>query len=693
IALKDFTELAEYICNADNPVVPRRIMDALTRMISVRKRISHRVSAISRDLPYNAEAVSRYLSFIKTLEGLKEILSLRKSVEELSTSFAGLHVEEPSTSSFQVPAAPTPPSENEPKYCAELQSGIEEAFLALCLLLKEYRELRDVIANTWTLYKEGNCSLITASITTDTALKTARALENDAKDLFDKHGGFEQMLQILYCDWCASCKQSPDFQEQPMDAMNFNMYDVSDKFFYPTFVQLKNFCLMVNLQLDAKQLPVFKPGFIVGYKPYDPSRDRSKLSSREKYQQDEILMMEIFAEFALICKTTDTLSAQDELTLALRMLFKNKRMTLMVLFATQVFFDTHHILKQDASKGFWDLQRIARQIDSSLQENFEFHKSLSLKNESWPPRSDLLLEGIRSRINHWVKSDKLQKMAWKSGRAPGSAFVWLKGHPAFCGLMTFSIQAMFQVCGVVFANAWGSIMSAAHIYNAARQESVLTRVWNDMEILFRLQNRDEMLGGTPKSRDEYLKQFYLHMGYSATPAALRDTSNTDRQSPKMPLRMLHEQTPMSWLFEHRYCRGLGTSTLLKDHCALIIMRSKWNIDEATTSSFFDMQFFFAQPAAVKQLIYDQTVYKQSKPLRYALLEHLRTALQNEMPALCFDYFALHRVSWTLLQRINSACAPQLRDLYGQDYLTDQRTLPDLVGFIFAAAAGNKEFAG
>jgi hypothetical protein len=91
----------------------------------------------------------------------------------------------------------------------------------------------------------------------------------------------------------------------------------------------------------------------------------------------------------------------------------------------------------------------------------------------------------------------------------------MKEHPVFCGLMAYSLKIVYLEVGVAFVNAWGSLFYTYHLYNAVRQEKLLTKEWKDMEVVFGLQGHI-FVGDRPKNPEEYLKQFTLSLGYSAT---------------------------------------------------------------------------------------------------------------------------------------------------------------------------------
>lgn len=53
-----------------------------------------------------------------------------------------------------------------------------------------------------------------------------------------------------------------------------------------------------------------------------------------------------------------------------------------------------------------------------------------------------------------------------------------------CGLWSFALKLRNQELGVAFSGAWGSILYTSHIYNACRQENLVSKAWLDIAAHF-----------------------------------------------------------------------------------------------------------------------------------------------------------------------------------------------------------------
>ncbi|KAE8354727.1 hypothetical protein BDV28DRAFT_130402 [Aspergillus coremiiformis] len=686
IAIKDFVNLAELIASYNNPPirVPSSFVTILERAISTRRR--HGDFLPTKD----HIAAQGHNYFIGILEHVRDTLRFRFPVEMAATEdnprqkddvnkFVGLEVQEPSKEFLQAPDVPAtaslPPVDSEAKYEAERMQNLEEAWFALKLLVEDYNTFRTVIRETWSGYRQGVFDLVAVSLMTNTALDLARRLENDAEIFFAQVGGPEEMLKMMYLALCMEKGEDHTFQERLGDDMNFRMWEASSAIFLPAYLLLEAFVRII----DSRHIPVYKPGF---YGQYDPASDRTKKNAREKFQEDKIILTEDLGEFALLCMTLPHFAAEDELTRGLRTAFRTHKIPLALVFATQVYLDIHHVLREDISRGYADLQTTAEMIDNSINLNFEHHASLRV--ETWPRSNDLVFKQLQQDIDNWVKHDPLTMARKRLKRPPGDPFKLMRSHPLFCGLIAYHFKVIFQEVSVVFVNAWGAVMYIYHLYNAARQEKLLTSRWHDMEIIMGLQG-DVFVGDAPRTPDDYLKRFALSMGYSAT-AFARDRRQV-RESARGP-RGLQELAPVTRMFKARFCEDSGQTDWTREDIEYVLSKSEWHVDEL--------------PESLGELSLTRNARKQHAPSSSGqgstrrplntieLLQRLRNAVQGEALELAFPYLSLHRMCWLLLRRINEECHQNLRDLFGFRYLEKENQLPFVVGYIFMAASGTKK---
>lgn len=279
-------------------------------------------------------------------------------------------------------------------------------------------------------------------------------------------------------------------------------------------------------------------------------------------------------------------------------------------------------------------------------------------------------------------------------------FRLLKQYPLLCGLFIFVLEARFQEIGLAFANAWGSLLYAGQLYNAARQEKLLLRPWEDMELLIMLQSEGPFIvGNRPKGLEEYLKRFLLSMGYSATAFASNRRRGAAIASSRGP-RALTALCKVGSLFTGRYCNNDRAVSWTSESLTPIIESM---MDDDSDDDDDDPSHSKAKPtekkpkkkikmSATGSLLKKPRGHRSSEVPTLDFLELLANALQAESLEFTFDYLNLHRICWDLLRRVNEACRPKLLQMYGGGYLEKENQLPFIVGYIFMTATTTSRVA-
>ncbi|KAF2703036.1 hypothetical protein K504DRAFT_452005 [Pleomassaria siparia CBS 279.74] len=694
IAIKDFTILAEYIAAKDEVEVPPKLAALLDRTISLRQSYSATISSSGVDEdPEKSESDDRHAFFLGVLKKVQNLLRPRyakayipvkkepESIEEVINMFEKLELEVPSEGFKQAPdvaRAEVDSAASNATYKAERVEGMQEDFFAFLLLLHDLNRLRNEVKTAWEGYKQGLIDLVAASITTNTAVDLARAMEDDMKDTLQKYGGAPTMLDMYYVASCMGAGTSVSHKERRGDDLNFKMYALADAIFIPTQRLLGGFC---DAMEDGRTMEM-KPGF---YGIYNPSSDRSRKNARDRFLEDKIFLLEMLTEFSTACHASEQFPAEDELTRGLRAMFKTKELTLSLSFAATLFLDIHHILRAQVDSCFGKLQKVASYAQNSIDQNFEFHKDLHIDN--WPRANDDALKEFSDFITKWIRDDVHTKIARYMNRMfmPKPYYLYRK-HPWLCGLWKYHIQIRLHEIGIAFSNAWGSIMSCVHIYNAIQGEKMNTSQWKDMDVAISLQGADSFfVGDPPKSPEGYLKRFAMAMGLSATEYA--KPSKTKKKNKNKKGLLLSKRGPHSMkelgavlqTFKGRYCDMNGRYDLRMEDVQSIVDKCTWgyemNEDGQPAELFKDSDI---KPGGQKGHARQLPVAK--------LLGLLRAMLHAEMIEISFDFLCLHRQCWRLLCSLRDHCRDQLIKVYGPKYMEKETELPFVVGYILMTAS-------
>jgi len=200
VPIKDFTILAEYVANKSDPPiqVPINFGARLDRAIWTREWFFGEISAhLLADDVETQQSDERHEFFLGVLRSVRTILTPRyaktytpiqqtpMSEPKLRNMFANLKVEEPSETLQEATAVPTSaPTSSGVQYQAVRDKDDEEQLLAFKLILCDICRLRDEVTQIWKSYSHGALDLVTASITTNTAVDLARSLERAYQHMF-----------------------------------------------------------------------------------------------------------------------------------------------------------------------------------------------------------------------------------------------------------------------------------------------------------------------------------------------------------------------------------------------------------------------------------------------------------------------------------------------------------------------------
>ncbi|KGO37101.1 hypothetical protein PEX1_043610 [Penicillium expansum] len=699
ITVKQFTSFAEHIAGYDNPPVgpvevSRGFSLALDRAISARREF--RKHGIEEEDEASQES---HGFFVDVLERVRETLrplipkrqadtpAVEKDEKSLANRFEHLELEEQSEAFLNAPDAPKPaapekftdPSAPDVKAEADLEAEVDldrrETIFMFHLLVQDANAFMDIIEETWRGYKVGRVDLVSASMTTNTAIDLLRRMEEEMKPSLDKFGGGEKLIEAYYFARCRHFGEDPDYRERPSDGFNFKVYDQTQDIFISAWQLLRSFTAIC----DPHNSPFYKPGF---YGTYDPESDRKSKPARERFAEDMQILMEAFPEFYLLGFRAQGNLAEDELSRGLKAAFTTKEHPFWLVFAVQVFLDIHHVLRDQVSRAFTELQRSAMTMVNSIGSTLKMHEKLRIEN--WPLENDMALRHLQAEMNYWCATDPLQIEKARLGRPTGEAFRLFKWHPLFCGLLLYRFKMVYQEAGITFAGAWGSVLYSLHLYNALRQEKLLTARWADLDMLQAI-HPESWIGGPPRTPDDYIKRFSLSMGYSAANFAKNRRDQRPQASKNGP-KSLTEQGSVALMFKERFCHGSKQTDMTRADLQTIVEKAQWGADTDGDRPYDMMKDV---PGDIVRNPTQRGPIHESHESMSAetLLRKLRLALQGEGPEITFDYFVTHRTCWLLLTKIKMACADQLRVLFGTGCIEKENQLPWMIGYIFLAASG------
>ncbi|VUC22349.1 unnamed protein product [Clonostachys rosea] len=715
VAIKDFLPLADFIAGRTNPsvTVPTVFSQTLNRVITLRTGYGQMRTESGAEP--DAEGDEKHGYFVGVLQAVRDALRPRMTTEEAAASadkpspssnastfqataedlgnkFAALNVDDPSQAFIDdftsAPVERPKAQEQDPvDYTAEEPVSLEELLFSMTLLFNDLMKIRSRIDWIWSNHRDGFFDLGAAAVATNIAIALARGMIEEVEPILNRYeGGAYGVLNKLFL--IIGHRKGYTLEQMVLDGPDnfpYDLYELTDEAYLVAYRLLLS-CADV---LQPNQLPLIKEGM---FGHYDAKSDRTKKSGREKFLEDQILIMELFTEFITLIRCVASYPVEDEVIRGMRVLEKTKTVSFSLVFAVQMVLDINHIMRDGARSSFNIMVQQTSAIETHLKSYLEYHKNLRIDN--WPASNDMALKDFIRRIQ-WVGSDPIHKVKSKVMKSMGvpvspqmelhRMFIY---SPVIAGMYLYRTRYEMWDCGIAIANAWGSIAYTGHLYNALRQQNLIQGTWPDMDLTLSLLGESNVWVGDerPVSIGDCFQKFCLQMGVTASAFTTKRRKNIGSLHSRAGPRGFKDGCPVSAKFTAEWISGNDsdfswTPEMIKD----ILARSRFIVEESgengVTITALDT------PVKGKGKGKSQQKGKVDMPTADALAKALILALHFESMEMAFPYTLMHRWCWNLLRQVKNECDPLLRQLYTPSYLERENQLPWIIGYILMAASG------
>nr|KAK5432337.1 hypothetical protein LTR18_011149 [Exophiala xenobiotica] len=659
VPLNEFLPMAQHIAALDGhrARLPDMFFEALNRAIRLREKVGFAYHH-TEDEESNQQSTFNHCRFTMELKKVLQTLAhLMPTAEpdsrgQLSNRFCNLELEEPhevdeSTSNSAPISAPTatPAAQGtEATYKAEIITDRGEAFIALQCLLADCHLFRTILLETCNMY----------------------SLEQDQYPTFAEHGGVTELLLTHYTSVCKSRGLDPLQMENPEDPFNFATYDIAEELFLPTWRLLAEF--MGNQTGPPRTR--------------DPSADRSKMLPRERYNEDAFILMDILQDIRTLRKNGRAI-VNEEFTRGLHEAFQTGEIPLSLCLAAQALLDLHHVLRGEEERPHAELCKIARAIETSIDENLEFHKIT--KATCWSvDKYDTLIKllGVVRKTGEKEQTEPVRIVERRL----------LKKLHITCGLNAYYMKAIFYEEGIKFSEASRLCFVTAHLYNALQQERLISKPWTDMEFIIDHQDRRHLfVGGTPSKPDEYLTRLSLASGFSISNSSSNQRNTEHLKFLRTKRRHLEGSAHVSLFFKQKYCHDADTTIMTKDDMERIVDMCQWHEAEQEDVPRGSGLLRYRRRPSTKPHVKSG---RNGRPRRTVLelLRSLRTSLLAESIEFSFDFLRMHRICWGLLHGIRTATEDRIPPGLRHTSLERADGIYNIVAAIFMTVSPDESIA-
>ncbi|EEU43804.1 uncharacterized protein NECHADRAFT_30210, partial [Fusarium vanettenii 77-13-4] len=691
ISIKDFISLAEYISASKIPAlsVPEVFFDTLHRVISVRSSFSAELSRHGAKPDIESDAKHSY--FVGILEKVREVLkpfkpptasSSSDEVSTLTNQFDALEVYEPSQDFLDAPdiARPQAAGQEAIIYEADPSPTLEEAIIAFSMMCKDLAEIRDFISGIWSSFvsqdDESDDELndqdpAVMAVVTNTGIEFAANIIEDMVPIFKEYGGSFALCQRYMARILDQQGESPEEFGTRMGepSSQDDHYDLGNYCYFYVGSILQTFAL-VPWQGGAGLYPEGHFGI------YDPESDWESKTGTQKFEEDVIIIGELFMEALALVHHVSGYPISDEFIRGVQQFKETNEIPFSLVFATQVNLDIHHAVRGYAESSVPTLLQRLSTMNGPLQATIRRHRNL--KSPHWSPSDEKWLQETAESIEQFLKDPLHEVKTLLAGRDLKAQELveatekhrLLRRSPILAGLALYHYRAEVYEVSLAVTNAWGSIILPAHLYNAASKEGYSDCFWPDMELLFDILGEEQFfVGGRPDNTADYVTRFMLQIGVSASVF-----TNRRRRSKKLDIddfsragtRFLKPRAPIHSSLRDRYQRNMSRMNWSPESIEEILSRSEIG---ASAKSM--------KPGAAKAARIPLT----------KLLACLGEAMELEVHELAFPYMLMHATNWAFLSVLKSKYDPLLRASFGPAYMQHEWQLPLLVGHILALADG------
>ncbi|KAJ4314582.1 hypothetical protein N0V84_008806 [Fusarium piperis] len=689
ISINDFISLAEYISASKIPAlsVPEAFFNTLHRVISVRSSFSTELSR--HGAKADTESDARHSYFVGILEKVREVLkpfkpptasSSSDDVEILTNQFDALEVYEPSQDFLDAPDIPRPQVARQDAaiYEADPWPTLEEALIAFAMMCKDLAEIRQFVSDLWSAFVSQDGELndpAAMAVVTNTGLEFAANIIEDMSPIFKEHGGAFAICQTYMTRILSQPDESPEECRKRMaePSSQGEYYDVSNSCYF--FIGSLLYTLAaIPWQGNTALYPEGHFGV------YDPESDWTSKTGLQKFEEDGIIMSELFMEALALVHHIPDYPVTDEFIRGVKHFKETNEIPFSLIFAAQVNLDIHHAVRGFAETSVPTLLTRLEAMNAPLQVAIDRHKTL--KSPHWSTSNEEGLQGTVESIE-WFRQDPLHevKTLLADGDPKARELVeatekhrLLRRSPIVAGLALYHYRAEVHDVGLAITNAWGSIIPLAHLYNAVTNEGYSNCFWGDMETLFHLLGEEQFfVGGPPDNTADYAKRFLLQIGVSSSVFANRRRHSrvTVDDFSRAATRFLKPHAPIHSSLRDRYQNNMSRMNWSPESIEEILSQSEMQLTAVALARLKGKRPGTAQAVRV------------SLP---ELLACLGEAIESEIHELAFPYALMHIATWAFLTTIIPGYDQVLRDTFGQTY-TQQWQLPFMIGHILALADG------
>ncbi|WVW86532.1 hypothetical protein I302_108581 [Kwoniella bestiolae CBS 10118] len=586
----------------------------------------------------------------------------------------------------------------------------EEAVIRVLAYYEDMHDIRGEIISIWERYKSGKLDLITAAVTTNTALELIRKPYDDIvhsvlplfrRDIRFLSATLFNVLTMPYTGEVTTQIPTYHFLDDD-DTFTTTVYD-------HLFLPVQQLLYGMKDVIKDGVVPVYKPGH---FGQYNPNLDFYTIPFSERCRQSQILMCESFTDYFLLSVVDEdgrtipsapvvgegkpsNLFFIDEIATEMNHFANSKQPTLLLVIYLQVFVDINLILGASTTRGLAELKRGA----SDMLDTLDRRQKLEPKDplDTWPRNNEMIMDLLKAELHAWKTMAPVALM-YKAvrNRVPLQLSLFER-DPLLCGLILFRLRLKYQQLGLTLANAFGFVLSAAHLVTASKHFGVEPGrsfpEWPDMNLIIKVHGTEDIFGGRyPSSIDDSHVSFLHMMGYSTeVQGAMRHAFNPAERPSYLRTRRVKpsiaSQNGPKGLEDHAQILPLFLSKYVRDPSAGTTF--SLNAVESLLSDVTMDRIRKEEEAGVSHNQSKKRHERKHRSPKFSILQLLsilEEGLQSETTSIRFDYVSMHLRCLDVLKQVQLSAHDYFVQKIGPGYQENDSQLAFITGWILRYAA-------
>lgn len=725
LKIPHFVKLADYLVQQDVSI-PIAVMQQLRRCIDLRVK---RLNPLGNEHDVKRQG---HAHFIDILQEVARIFTAHMSSRAADTNKKGKswvssnpfdalnsnratddqHEErEEDVPDLALPEPPRPPGSkiNTKRAVYTPEIDLEEGLYRVLAFYTDVHEVRDYVKELWENYRDGKTDLISAAVTTNTALELLRKPHEDlVKNVLPLFQNGIPHLLLLLMGWLVGAPQHMAQYPHLLAPRLLAQYDEVDEH-DEVLTSLKDFLLVHNYAIVGGVGDLFRDGMIPLHRPgwrgtFDPLFGRKKFSYRKDWQQCEVLLLESYTDHPMLLLVGDKLLhfggtggadnqfSFDEMAVEMHTFSKKKEPTLLLMAHSEIWLDIIRVMGPTVGQGFRDMRRQFREMSDMLKRRKEIESRIFPPD--WTQNKENMAVALQKALEDLSKEDPMEKNRIVMERRLGRSHTpsrFMKRAPMLCGTFLFQFKLYYQELGFDLANSWCTIMSAAHLVTACRHYDTLSQVpnlkpWPDIDFVMDMHGKEDLFGGKmPRNIDESMTAFLDMRGWSREVQGAMKYYGTDKPIPKW-LRNVSTDAPL--------VRDSGPRGL-KDHSQIIPIFFRKYCGSSTLGTRLDVKSIenlladvthdLQRPKYKGRKLRRERKHKSPKYSVVQLLSIIEAGLKMETSSIHFDYVSMHLRCIQFLKKVKMGAHDYLVGKHGESYLENDSQLPYIVAWILQVA--------